>query len=973
MLNYINEQLRKQGLIQEQPVDNSERQMNEAILECATLFQELDDLSMDGTEAGSSRPYTKVDIPLEDDVEISTVELNLLDGRVTDVPMDATLQEQMQHQGMREWNDFYQEAYSELRQFPRETDHEFTERVAARADQKFQEYRNYVIQEGLFGFDKIPASSPEVPWKYTGYFGKDPNRGSEYIVRLPIAYQVDRHDRLTKKQLTSIHMAQERSEEICKGFRDLLYDKYRSQFDLKNEDDVWNYVTPAKVLVPIDPADQYFVLFVFDVDDQEEPSYWSWSLPVRGRKGVADGKSKFANVDNISEKKIASMKLLDRKGVKMESAEIKKPQFSRFFQEAIDFGNTDEAPAAGDGNGVSFDEAPAADGDAPALDASADGQKEVVDTNDVSDQIAEKVADETEAKNASDDLNIDAANTDATDDTSVDLSDTPSDDEIEADLNGGDTTDTVEEPAATSDVDIENMTIDELLAQCTEKLKSMPIQQLRDFMSDNGTATESLGDAAAPDATTEPTEEVQEAFFLTRGNIGKELDIHLRKSLGILNSSDMEIDQLCEAFRREGRKVNRVVHRASKMPKVFNEQEIKQLKLLNQCTTDLMKMMRSDLDATGVATVKRLIQAFVQSATGVLKLIEKDKNTKTVQEGFFDKRQKVSETDRARQLKSLSPARMSFLKKNGIFDKIFGKTKKDDEVPSNPKPIITTSDGFQITEEQFGKLLKTVEENTATDAIYMNWSKAPETVKPDASVIGGIPPYVPEIPVTKDGKQMTFILQINFADIKSSIVDLPTSGLLQLWINTRDDLYGSDNFKESRGGYKLIYYKDTSAPSKDDELDESLYTNNAGYLFNDRKQRLISFEKTTESLQPYSDDETISYDEEFAKVWNQTFPENQITARDVWDILKQADDSVFKKYLGSYYNKIANKIGGYPYFIQHDSRPSEFAKDNSMMLMQLESDEVFMWGDCGNAQIFIKLSDLKKSDFSKTFYDWQCY
>ena len=345
----------------------------------------------------------------------------------------------MQHQGMREWNDFYQEAYSELRQFPRETDHEFTERVAARADQKFQEYRNYVIQEGLFGFDKIPASSPEVPWKYTGYFGKDPNRGSEYIVRLPIAYQVDRHDRLTKKQLTSIHMAQERSEEICKGFRDLLYDKYRSKFDLKNEDDVWNYVTPAKVLVPIDPADQYFVLFVFDVDDQEEPSYWSWSLPVRGRKGVADGKSKFANVDNISEKKIASMKLLDRKGVKMESAEIKKPQFSRFFQEAIDFGNTDEAPAAGDGNGVSFDEAPAADGDAPALDASADGQKEVVDTNDVSDQIAEKVADETEAKNASDDLNIDAANTDATDDTSVDLSDTPSDDEIEAIMNSNTT------------------------------------------------------------------------------------------------------------------------------------------------------------------------------------------------------------------------------------------------------------------------------------------------------------------------------------------------------------------------------------------------------------------------------------------------------------------------------------------------------------------------------------------------------
>jgi hypothetical protein len=169
----------------------------------------------------------------------------------------------------------------------------------------------------------------------------------------------------------------------------------------------------------------------------------------------------------------------------------------------------------------------------------------------------------------------------------------------------------------------------------------MPLQQLKDFMASNPDSTESIApEDSAPDAvdtagaSTEDTsdEGVQEAFFLTRGNIGKELDIHLRKSLGILNSSDMEIDQLCRAFRKEGSKLNRVVHKATKMPTVFNEQEIKQLKVLNQCTADLMKMMRSDLDTNGVAIVKRLIQAFVQSATGVLKLIERHKDDKHVQE-----------------------------------------------------------------------------------------------------------------------------------------------------------------------------------------------------------------------------------------------------------------------------------------------------------------------------------------------------
>lgn len=645
MLDFIKEQLQERGLIQEQETptfDDTEDQMNDAILEYAHLFQELDDLSMNGTEANSSRPFTKIDIPLEDDVEIDSIELNMLDGRVMGVPMDATVQEQMQHMMMKTYDDFYQEAYESMTRYQRETDQQFADRVSIEADRDFHNYRNYIIQEGLFGFDKIPASSPDVPWKFTGYFGKDPSRGNDYVVRLPIAYQVDKQDRITKKQLTSIHMAQERSDFICKGFRDLLYKEYQSRFNLKNEDDLWNYATPIKVLVPVDPADKYHVLFAFELDDTSELDYWGWSLPVKS-KGVSESKPDLAKAKGFTDKTVASMQFADKKGIRVESAVIEKPRYSRFIQEAIDFGNPDEAPSAAgdDGSGVSFEPAPdmnssdSSMASSENMDAGNTENKEIVDTNDVSDEIAEKVSDETQEKAASNDINID--DIDTPDDTSTDMDMGPSDEEIDADLNdGADTTASLDDSssddaAATSGIDIDNMTIDELLAQGTEKLKGMTLQQLKDFMASDSGASDT-----PPEMSEEGDGDIQEAFFLTRGNIGKELDIHLRKALGILNDSNMEINQLCREFRKEGSKVNRRVHKASKMTNVFNETEIKQLQRLNQCTSDLLKTMRADLDTQGVATVKRLIQAFVQSATGVLKLIENDKNTKHIHEAFFD-------------------------------------------------------------------------------------------------------------------------------------------------------------------------------------------------------------------------------------------------------------------------------------------------------------------------------------------------
>lgn len=651
MLDYIRKQLQSKAGLEEEPVQ--EAQMDEAILECAHLFQEMENLTMDGQ--ASARSFSRMSIPLEDDIEVTSLELNMLDGRVTNIPGDATVQEQVEEEPykygdysrMKTRSEFYTEAYSSLTQFPRETDDEFANRVEAKASKLFREYKEYIIQEGLFGNDLIKVTDSRVPPRITVDFGEC--EGKPYYVKMPVLFQVDRKDRITKKQLDTAYIIRD-ADTLGHGIREAAYKIWGEKVSCDSINKIWKFVTPTRILIPRDPVDKYVAYFEFEIDGESKPDYISMSIPVS--KSVKNVKNiKADDFARVTDKKgIAGSDMVSKlDAVRMEEALMKKPKASRFFQEEIDFGDPNAAPDSDpNATDVSVDtgatatpsidggSAPAADGapadglDATAAPADTNAEnKELVATNDVSGDIAEKISDETSSDS---DINTDDVNLDAT--TSSDVSDDlgatdePSEADLQADL-GTDTSATDEDTSSTemSDMDFDNMTVDELLAQGTDKLKGMTIQQLKDFLgSPDGTSPTDVGEG------------VQEAFFLTRGNIGKELDIHLRKALGILNDNEMEIEDLCDAFRKEGKQCNRVVHKASKMPKVFNEAEIKQLLRLNHCLSDLMAMMRADVKKSELMTVKRMIQAFVSEASGVLKMLEtrnKHKEDETVQEAYY--------------------------------------------------------------------------------------------------------------------------------------------------------------------------------------------------------------------------------------------------------------------------------------------------------------------------------------------------
>lgn len=626
-----------------------------AIVEYAHIFQELDDISVEGEDSTRDRSLA-IDIPIEDDLEIESIEFNISDGRLTDIPMDATVQEYAQYNKMKQYDDFVQEAFAITQQYPRESEQSYYNRVTSIADKNFNEYQNMCIQEGMFGFGMIDINDSRVPSSVYCDFGKVAG-DKNYCVRLDVYFVTDKKHRISKKQLDAIQafISSEPTLWVAGPLYNALKNKYQKEMeDIKNEIDVWDVAKPSAIYVPEQTTKNFEVFMGFDVSfrDKDEGDYiLTWTKnPTSGSSG-SKGKTDKAI------KRVNTTKFKSKRDVIRESYELKmKRKPSRFddviVQEAIDFGDapeTDNNPPSMDAgnaeptvdasndtqptNDVGGDDMntatsePSVDGD--DIDMSngdgntADSDAVPVDTNDVSDQIADKVANEQQPDSTSigndfdmGDTSMDIDDDTTTDDTSTtDVGDDGTDiDEKIGELDSMSNDDDFESSDMNNSIDIENMTIDELIQQGSEKLKGMTIQQIKDFISQN------------------TPEQVQEAFILTRHNINGELLKALKESLLILNDSEKDAKTLLGEFKKTGKNLNRVLSKASKSTKVYNEEEINNIKKLNKCLVDLITTMKDKVtDESYVNTIKSLIKAFVSQSVVVNKFCEdrlpnKDKN-----------------------------------------------------------------------------------------------------------------------------------------------------------------------------------------------------------------------------------------------------------------------------------------------------------------------------------------------------------
>lgn len=265
--------------------------------------------------------------------------------------------------------------------------------------------------------------------------------------------------------------------------------------------------------------------------------------------------------------------------------------------------------------------------------------------------------------------------------------------------------------------------------------------------------------------------------------------------------------------------------------------------------------------------------------------------------------------------------------------------------------------------EDLKTICEKINEKTKLECIKLS-AKLEKCTQFDSKV-GGTP-YIPngfEYPYSKSepSQPLMLLAQINFEQMPH-IKDYPIKGMLQFYLNPKDDCCGInwDNPTE-QDNFRIIYHESVDYSANNlDKIPE----------FNKESDDYMPFEYGTEAkltgklhlqgLTPYPCED---FDDIIKNTFKELYPNE-----DVETFYKDNEEEIEKFFEENDYS--VHAIGGYPNYTQNDVRTEE----HSTLLFQLDTDDDInlMWGDCGIGNFFINLKDLKNLDFSNVLYNWDC-
>lgn len=682
MLEYIKKQLaQRAGVItQEQTAVDPAEVSNELLMEYAPLMKGLDDLSVEGTDTNTERPIIAIPLTGEDDEEVSDLGIEDVTSQVANdpeldtfevhsdgvpvIPLDANIQET--YANMRTEYDFIFEGYEMIDPAEGMTDEEYDKVVQEYAEQKFREYRDEVLFNQAYGFEKRSIFNEFVSGDFFAEFAD----GRTAI--LEPNYQVDKFGNVRVKQIESLRVMDAGNHfQSFTPFMEAIQESYG--YNKETDGSVWKTLQPMSLNVPIDPIDHHSVIVGFkNMKNNGRMEYVRCSVPVLD----AFNKPKLESVSPETIKRMNKVSCTKGYAIQ-ESARIAEEE-GAFFMEGIDFGNTGDMAPANEAAAPPAEptNAPAAapaetPTETPAADGGNDKVSIPVETNNVSDQIAEKVASDTDVPVESQNGDETAAKIENAGNTADAMPDVPMDDasatpedptnpdaEVSADgdvsvgmgaedptaagdfsadavdpaNNGANIDDKLNELDAMGDTanadgmdqmdmgaadpsgDVSNLSMDEIIQQATEKIKSLPLGVLQKFIS---------GDTVA----------LQEAYVMEafgkkdkKGGptLNAEVDLGLRECLGILNDDQLSFKQIESKFKASGKKLNKTLTTAAKSKDVYSAEEKKELSDLNESLTDLMVHFKPS-SKDKVEETKKKIMTFTNNAKQADKIIQRHK------------------------------------------------------------------------------------------------------------------------------------------------------------------------------------------------------------------------------------------------------------------------------------------------------------------------------------------------------------
>lgn len=300
----------------------------------------------------------------------------------------------------------------------------------------------------------------------------------------------------------------------------------------------------------------------------------------------------------------------------------------------------------------------------------------------------------------------------------------------------------------------------------------------------------------------------------------------------------------------------------------------------------------------------------------------------------------------------------------GLFD-IF-KKKKTPAVIEEPEKLFV---------EKAEKIVKRMEEMSKKCAYKLTVDTSRKPTLSDTK-FGGTPYWdlSREYPVSSKGEKLLLLAQINLSDVRDC-GKLPDKGLLQFFIGM-DDVYGMDfdNYI-SNDTFRVVYHESIDeGVTEESVLALGIPTSvnqadDGDFLFPMTGELAVNIAKTEVSVG--------TEDFEYDKFMHKAAEELEIKILDDETFFCILPEEVSDKEFDAQRNT-GHWLFGYAYFTQNDPREYMTDLQDYVLLFQMDSDFAggkpyeILWGDSGVGNFFIKLEDLRKLDFSKVMYNWDC-
>ncbi|MBR0128205.1 MAG: DUF1963 domain-containing protein [Neisseriaceae bacterium] len=307
--------------------------------------------------------------------------------------------------------------------------------------------------------------------------------------------------------------------------------------------------------------------------------------------------------------------------------------------------------------------------------------------------------------------------------------------------------------------------------------------------------------------------------------------------------------------------------------------------------------------------------------------------------------------------------------------------------PNKPPQYQTPKYVSQLTPESEQRLLDEIDKISLKTAVRIKAFKASDNLSLTASKFGGLPYWQPEKPYPTDekGNKMILLAQINWAEVPH-LPDFPEHGILQFFVSAGEEpvyrngmfvapnsnfLYGADfDNPLAQKNWRAVYHE---------QIDENIDKQAVMALdipVASRDYNLPFFHQYKLDFELQENRLGVAYFPEFKRVLKIAAQNAEIkmTDNDIEEPYKILGDELSNKL---FRRNEGHWIGAYPFFTQTAPQEAERFKDYTVLLLQIDTDEEngndIMWGDAGVGNFFITPDDLKKRDFSRVLYTWDCY